>query len=63
MKKEKDTYTMPTNLEEIKTNLIKFNDICNRIFKGNKDVFYTEKQIKELKSDKELQKKNNIEFI
>lgn len=63
MKNQKDTYTMPKNIEEIKENLIKFNDVCNRIFKGNKEVFYTTKQIKELKANKELQKQNHIEFI
>ena len=60
---KKDTYDTPNNIEEIKANLIKFNDICNKIFKGNKEVFYTEKEIKKLKENKNLQKQNNIEFI
>ncbi len=58
-----NTYTMPENKEEIKKNLIIFNDVCNRIFNGQKELFYTEEEIENLKNNKELQKERNIEFI
>lgn len=58
-----NTYTMPENKEEIKRNLVIFNDVCNRIFNGQKELFYTEEEIENLKNNKELQKERNIEFI
>ena len=63
MNEKSNTYTMPENKEEIKKNLIIFNDVCNRIFNGQEELFYTEEEIENLKNNKELQKERNIEFI
>lgn len=39
------------NDEEIKNNLKNFYDICNKVFQSE-DVFYSSKQIKKMKKDK-----------
>ena len=63
MNEKSNTYTMPENKEEIKKNLIIFNDVCNRIFNGQKELFYTEEEIENLKNNKELQKEETLNLF
>lgn len=61
-----NTYTFPTDENEIKKSLKKFNDVCNEIFsdkKKYKELFYTDEEIEELKNNPQKCKELNITFI
>lgn len=56
----------PTDKNEIKRNLQKFNNVCNQIFadkKKYKHLFYSEEEIEYLKKHPERCKELNIKFI
>lgn len=60
------SYTTPVDKAVIKNNLIHFNDVCNKIFADKikyKKIFYTEKEIQELKNNPDKCKELNVEFI